>query len=110
MLQRAHQLLPQQPPRSRRALRWHAGDTATASIMGEPCVRKSCDKNGFVFETISLPKRSIPLTFEEFDLLKDGYEFDIDHLGATPEKAAAVLHSDKDMIASLDDEERELVT
>lgn len=109
MLQRAHQLLPPKSPRSRRALRWHVGDTAIASIMGEPCVRKSCDKNGFEFETLSLPKRSINLTFEEFDLLKDGYEFDIDHVGATPGKAAAVLHSDEDMIASLDDEERELV-
>jgi putative transposase len=109
MLQRAHQLLPPKPPRSRRALRWHVGDTAIASIMGEPCVRKSCDKNGFLFETLSLPKRTINLTFEEFDLLKDGYEFDIDHVGATPEKAAAVLHSDKDMIASLDKEEQELV-
>lgn len=110
MLQRAHELLPPKPPRSRRALRWHVGDTGIASIMGDPCVRKSCDKNGFLFETLSEPKRTINLTFEEFDLLKDGYEFDIDHVGATPEKAAAVLHSDEDMIANLDDEERELVT
>ena len=110
MLQRAHELLPPKLPRSRRALRWHVGDTAVASLMGEACVRKSCDKNGFVFETLSEPKRCISLTFEEFDLLKDGYEFDIDHVGATEGKAKAVLHSDEDMIANLDDEERELVT
>ena len=109
MLQRAHELLPPKLPRSRRALRWHVGDTAVASLMGEPCVRKSCDKNGFLFETLSEPKRCISLTFEEFDLLKDGYEFDIDHVGTTPGKVAAVLHSDQDMIANLPDEERELV-
>ncbi|OKO80964.1 hypothetical protein [Bradyrhizobium sp. AS23.2] len=109
MLQRAHELLPPKPPRSRQAVRWHVGETAVLSLMGEPCVRKSCDKNGFVFETISEPKRSIPLTFEEFDLLKDGYEFDIDHVGATPGKAAAVLNSGEEMIADLPAVERELV-
>jgi putative transposase len=110
MLQRVHELLPPKPPRSRQAVRWHVGETAVLSLMGEMCVRKSCNKNGFVFETLSEPKRSIPLTFEEFDLLKDGYEFDIDHVGATPGKAAAVLKSDEQMIADLPAEERELVT
>lgn len=109
MLQRVHELLPPKAPRSRKAVRWHVGETAVLSLMGEPCVRKTCDKNGFVFETLSKPKRSIPLTFEEFDLLKDGYEFDFDQFGATPGKAAAVLKSDEQMIADLPDEERELV-
>jgi hypothetical protein len=109
MLQRAHELLPPKPPRSRQAVRWDIRETAVLSLMGEQCVRKKCDKNGFLFETLSEPKRTISLTFEEFDLLKDGYEFDIDHVGATPGKAAAVLHSDEDMITKLDDDERELV-
>jgi putative transposase len=65
MLRRAHDLLPPKPPRSRQPLRWHVGETAVLSLMGEPCVRKSYDKKGFVFETLSEPKRSIPLTFEE---------------------------------------------
>jgi hypothetical protein len=106
---RAHELLPPKLPRSRQAVRWHVGETAVLSLMGEPCVRKKCDKNGFLFETLSEPKRSIALTFEEFDLVKDGYEFDIDHAGATPGKAAAVLKCDEDMLANLPDEERELV-
>ncbi|MBM7482338.1 putative transposase [Bradyrhizobium sp. USDA 3686] len=109
MLQRAHELLPPKPPRSRQALRWHVGDTAIASIMGEPCLRKKVDKTGFLFETLSLPKREIALSFEEFDLLKDGYEFDIDHFGTEPGRAAGKLHSDEEMIADLGDEERELV-
>lgn len=109
MLQRAHELLPPKPPRSRQALRWHVGDTAVASIMGEPCLRKKVDKSGFLFETLSLPKREIFLTFEEFDLLKEGYEFDIDHLGTKPGRAAGKLHSDEEMIADLGDDERELV-
>ncbi len=109
MLQRAHELLPPKPPRSRQALRWHVGDTAIASIMGEPCLRKKVDKGGFLFETLSLPKRKIALTFEEFDLLKDGYEFDIDHLSTEPGRAAGKLHSDEEMIADLGDEQRELV-
>lgn len=90
-------------------MRWHVGQTAVLSLLGEPCVRKICDKNGFVFETLSEPKRSIRLTFEEFDLLKDGYEFDFDPVGATPGKAAGVLKADEEMIADLPDDERELV-
>ncbi|KQW23201.1 hypothetical protein ASC80_07885 [Afipia sp. Root123D2] len=109
MLQRVHELLPLKPPRSRRAVRWHVGESAVLSLFGHSCVRKICDKNGFVFETLSEPKRSIALTFEEFDLVKDGYEFDFDPLGATPGKAAAILKSDEQMIADLPDEERELV-
>jgi putative transposase len=109
MLQRAHELLPPKPPRSRRPVRWHVGETAVLSLMGETCVRKTCDKNGFLFETLSEPKRSIRLTFEEFDLLKDGYEFDFDPIGATPGKAAGVLQADEEMIADLPDDERELV-
>lgn len=109
MLQRAHELIPPKLPRSRQPVRWHVGETAVLSLLGEPCVRKSCDKNGFVFETVAEPKRSIPLTFEEFDLLKDGYEFDFDAIGATPGKAAGVLKADEEMIANLPDDERELV-
>ncbi len=109
MLGRAHELLPAKPPRSRQAVRWHVGDTAVLSLLGELCVRKTCDKNGFLFETVAEPKRSIPLTFEEFDLLKDGYEFDFDPLGATPGKAAGVLKADEEMIGNLPDDERELV-
>jgi hypothetical protein len=103
---RAHELLPPKPGRAREAVRWHLGETGMVSIMGTACICLKADKNGYLFQSIKNPKHTIPLTIEEFDLLKDGYEFEFDPDGLKPAKAAAVLRTDEDMLTNLSAEEK----
>lgn len=103
---RAHEFLPPKPRGARRAVRWHVGETGLVSIMGKACICLKADKNGYLFQSINNAEHKIPLTIEEFDLLKDGYEFEFDPDGLKPAKAMAVLKTDKDMLTTLTDEQK----
>jgi transposase InsO family protein len=106
---RAHQFLPQKPPRKRQAVRWHIGEKDVVSLFGVP---HTCIKNspaGYRFARVGDPEATVAMSREEFNDIKDLQSFDFERDGMDSEKALAALQAPVRSLMDLPEEERSYI-
>ncbi len=106
---RAHEFLPQKPPRKRQTVRWHIGEKDVVSLFGIPhtCIENT--KAGYRFARVDDPKITVAIGREEFNDIRELQSFDFERDGMDSEKALAALEAPVRSLMDLPKEERSYV-
>ncbi|MET4370799.1 putative transposase [Bradyrhizobium sp. LB12.1] len=100
--------LPKKERGKRQPVRWHFGASDLVSLFGVVCKCIVNDAKGYVFAPLNDLETSYRFTREEFELFRDGPDYDYEAGGLDPLRQAAKLRSGYDAFADLPEHKKAL--